>query len=436
MNSNLAAIILAAGRGKRMKSPTPKALHHICARPMLDYVLDLAEELKIRRKVVVLGYKHQEVKKVLRPGVRPCLQKRLLGTADALKLGLKVLGGFRGTVLVLYADIPLLRKETIKELLEYHQKNNLDATVLTANTDKPEGYGRVMRDKYSGICRIVEEADADDFQKGIKEVNTGIICFKKERLAQALRGIRPRNRKNEYYLTDAINILYQRGCLLDTLSLKDISEALGINSRVELAQAEALMRQRINREVMKSGVSVVDPASTFIGYGAKIGRDSVIYPFTVIERDVKIGKRCLVGPFAHLRQGTRLEDDCIVGNFLEIVRSRLSRKTWARHFAYLGDSLIGSGVNIGAGTVTANYDGRHKFRTVIKDKAFVGSDSVLVAPVTIGKAAKTGAGAVVIKHTRVKDNAVVVGVPARPLESHKLTLPARQAGRLPGHRLS
>jgi bifunctional UDP-N-acetylglucosamine pyrophosphorylase/glucosamine-1-phosphate N-acetyltransferase len=410
---------LAAGKGERMRSDIPKALHPICSRPMLSYVLDLAKSLRINKVIFVLGFKHERVKSLLKPGVKVVIQKRLMGTADAVRRASFFLRNFKGTVLVLYADNPLLKKETVKELIARHIKNNSDATLLTARVDKSTGYGRVLRDKYSSICGIIEEKDADDFQKEIKEINTGVICFNKDRLFEGLKHIRLNQRKKEYYLTDIAEIFYKKGFFVDSVSISDINEAQGINSRADLAKANSIMQQRINEDLMKEGITIVDPSSTFISYGTKIGRDTMIYPFTVIERNVKIGKRCFIGPFVHLREGTHLEDDVKAGNFLEIVRSKISSGTLARHFAYIGDSRIGRQVNIGAGCVTANFDGKKKNITVIKDKAFLGSDTVLVAPVKIGKCAKTGAGAVVVKHRNVPDKAVVVGVPARQLVRKK-----------------
>ena len=416
MNKNIAVIILAAGKSTRMKSEVPKVLHPICARPMLGYALDLVGTLKTDKVIVVLGHKQEEVKKLLKPKTKVVVQQRLIGTADAVKQAGGLLKNFKGTVLVLYADNPLLTKDTIKKLFHHHLENNLDATLLTAKVNNPEGYGRVLRDRYSSMCGIVEEKDADDFQRDIKEINTGIACFKASRLFEALKYIRPNNRKKEYYLTDTIGIIYKKGGVIDGLKLPDIKEAWGINSRQDLARANRIMQKRINEEFMKQGITIVDPRSTFISYGTKIGKDTTIYPFTVIESDVKIGRRCLVGPFIHLREGTRLDDDVIVGNFLEVVRSKLADKTEVKHFSYLGDSRIGRSVNIGAGTVTANFDGRRKNTTIIKDKAFIGSDTILIAPVKIGKHAITGAGSVVVKNKNVSDGATVVGVPARSLK--------------------
>jgi bifunctional UDP-N-acetylglucosamine pyrophosphorylase/glucosamine-1-phosphate N-acetyltransferase len=417
LKKNIAVVMLAAGKSTRMKSAIPKVLHPICGRPMIGYVLDLISSLRADQVVAVLGYKHQEVRKFLKAGVKVVIQKHLLGTGDAVKEALPLLKNFKGTVLVLYADNPLLKIETIAKLLKHHAENNSDATLLTAVIEKPAGYGRILRDKCFNIRGIIEEKDADEVQKEIKEINTGIICFNKEKLEKALKLLRPDNRKKEYYLTDTIEIIYKGGGLVDAVKIADIQEALGINSRVELSAANSIMQKRLNEGLMLQGITIVDPRSTFISYGAKIGRDSMIYPFTVIERDVKIGKRSAIGPFVHLRKGTELGDEVVVGNFVETVRSKLGNKTWARHFSYLGDAHIGKGVNIGAGTVTANFDGKNKNKTIIKDKAFIGSDTVLVAPVKVGKSAVTGAGSAVVRD--VADKAVVVGVPARPIRRCK-----------------
>lgn len=411
--NNVAVIILAAGKSTRMKSDMPKVLHPICARPMLGYVLDMVKEAKIKHVYAVLGYKHEEVRKNLGPGVKVVIQKQLNGTAGAVKAALPQLKNFKGTVLVLYGDNPLLKKETVKKLLKYHTENNLDATLLTAQLDKPQGYGRILLDKNANIRGIIEEKDADDFQKDIKEINTGIMCFNKESLSLALKFVTPNNRKKEYYLTDCIDILYKKGKVVDGVKITDINEARGVNSRADLALANGIMQKRINEELMLKGVTIQDPATTFIAYGTKIGQDSVIYPFTVIETDVTIGRRCVVGPFAHVREGTALSDEVTLGNFVETVRTRISPQTFIKHFCYLGDSRIGKKVNIGAGTVTANFDGKRKLVTIIKDGTFVGSDTVLVAPITVGKKAVTGAGSAVVKD--VPSGSTVVGVPARAI---------------------
>ena len=335
MNKDIAVIILAAGKGERMKSPIPKVLHNVCARPMIGYVLDLARLLKPKKTVAVLGFKHELVKKELSEGLGVVIQRKIAGTADAVKRALPKLKGFKGTVLVLYGDTPLLKKDTVLKLLKYHTENNLDATLLTAQMDKPKGYGRVLRDKCANVEAIVEEKDADEFEKEIKEVNTGIMCFNTDSLACALKKVKAKNAKKEYYLTDVIGILYKEGKLVDGIKISDINETMGINSRVDLAKANSIMQSRINEALMLSGVSIVDPASAFISFGAKIGQDTVIYPFTVIEKNVNIGKRCSVGPCAHLREGTKLADDVTLGNFIETSRTKIGAKTFAKHFSYL-----------------------------------------------------------------------------------------------------
>lgn len=414
MNKDIAVIILAAGKSTRMKSDTPKVLHKLCGRPMLGYVLDQVAGLKPKQIVAVLGHKQELVRKIIPKGVKIAIQKKLIGTADAVKAGLSALKGFKGTVLILYGDMPLLKKETLKKLLEYHFENDVDATLLTGTLKKPFGYGRILRDKYFSVCGIVEEKDADEVQKDIKEINTGIIAFKKDKLEANLKYIRPNNRKKEYYLTDIIEILAKKDYLVDAVKVEDAQEALGINTHAELALANSLMQKAINDKFMQDGVMIVDPASAFISFGTKIGMDTVIYPFTVVESNVKIGKRCSVGPFAHLREGVELKDDVTAGNFIEMVRSRIGAKTFVKHFSYIADSSVGSRVNIGAGTVTANFDGIKKNHTIIENNVKIGSDTVIVAPAKIGKFAVTGAGSVITKN--IPDRTVVVGVPARILK--------------------
>lgn len=419
MKEKIAAIILAAGKGVRMKSELPKVLHLVCGRPMVGFVVDVVKALKIENFVVVLGHKALEVQDFLGKEVDTVIQKNQLGTADAVKQGLVALKGFKGTVVVLTGDTPLLTKETLNKLVKQHIKSNASATMLTAKMDKPSGYGRILRDDGENICGTVEEKDATDFQKEIKEINTGIICFNKEKLEKIILEVKPNNKKKEYYLTDVIGLLYKKDELVEGVDIEDINEALGVNSRVELAQANKIMQKRINVEQMKNGVGIIDPDLTFIAYGAKIGVDTTIYPFTVIEKNVTIGKQCSIGPFARIRKGSTLADNVIIGNFIEVSRSQVGFKSVAKHFGFLGDARIGSYVNIGAGTVTANYDGKNKSITQIKDRAFIGSDTVLVAPIKIGKSARTGAGSIVLKNRDVADNMVVAGLPAKPLNFNK-----------------
>lgn len=416
MKKKIAGIILAAGKGTRMHSDTPKVLFSLCGRPIISYALELFNALKIKERVVVLGYKWKEVKEYVPDNFKIAIQRQPLGTADAVKVGLKALGDFKGVVLVLYADNPLIKKETLAELLDYHFKTEAELTLLTAELQNPKGYGRILRDKYGAVCRIIEETDLNEYEKKIKEINSGVFCFEKSCLVGALGKIKPNPKKKEYYLTDIVEILYRQGSIIETFKVKDKEEILGINSLLDLSKAQKIMQIRINEEYLSKGINIVNPETTFISYGTKIGAGTTIYPFTIIEKNVKIGKSCFIGPFIRLRENTVVKDNVVLGNFLEVVRTEIGEETLVKHFGYLGDSQIGKRVNIGAGTVTANFDGKKKNKTIIKDNAFVGSDTILVAPVKLEENALTGAGSVITKD--VKKNTTVVGVPARPLSKN------------------
>lgn len=416
MNKKFVGIILAAGRGTRMKSQTPKVLQPICGEPMLGYVLDLAKGLKLSHTLVVVGHQRELLQPLLDEyRTKAIHQDRPLGTADAVRRTQNALKKFSGNILILYADQPLLKKDTLKKLIQKHIESSASITILTAHMQDPSGYGRIIRDNYARITAIVEEGEAADEQKRISEINTGIICFKKEALFKAIAKIKPNNVKKEYYLTDAVKIMAQEGLTVESFCLTDdAGQSRGINSRADLAQAQNIMRQRILDYFMAEGVSIVSPDATFIDKDCAIGQDTIIYPFTVIEKGVKIGKFCSIGPFCHLRPGTIIEDRVTIGNFTEVVRSRIAEDTFMKHFSYLGDTVSGKKVNIGCGTVVANFDGKNKQKTVIGDGALIGSDTVLRAPVKIGRYAVTGAGSVVTKD--VKSGEVVAGVPARPLK--------------------
>lgn len=309
----IAVVVLAAGKSTRMRSSLPKVLHPLCGRPVLGYVLDLVKGIRPQRSVIVLGHKHEQIRPILPAGIKVALQKRMLGTADAMKASLGALRSFRGDILVLYGDNPLLRKETVDKLIKRHQSGGCAVTLLTAQMEKPDGYGRIVRDSLFGIKGIVEEKDASDFERSIKEINTGIMCFSRDALLYALKQIKPHNRKKEYYLTDAIGILYAAGKLIGGVKIKGSSEALGINSRVELARAGRVIHERITEELMKKGVTIVDPSSVSISYGVSIGEDTVVHPFSIIESNVRIGKGASIGPFAHLESGARVRDKAVVG---------------------------------------------------------------------------------------------------------------------------
>ena len=417
MIRDLSAIILAAGKGKRMKSKIPKILHEVCGKPMLSYILDLIGSLKIRDAVVVLGYKDSLIKSFLGSNIKTIRQEKLLGTADAVRSTRKSV--HRNNILIIYADNPLIKRQTLDRLIKRHISSGASCTLLTAILDDPTGYGRIIRNEKNNISRIGEEKDISKTQKSIREINSGVYCFNNRALFRTLNKVKQNNKKREFYLTDVIKLLTNSNRKIETVQVKDKREVLGINSRKDLARANQIMRTRILDEFMSKGVTIIDPETTYINRDVRIGQDTIIYPYTMIENNVKIGKDCSIGPFCHIRENTEIKDYVKIGNFVEIVRSRIDKNTLAKHFSYIGDTKIGKRVNIGAGTVTANFNGRRKNRTIIKDGAFIGSGTVLIAPVKIGRKATTGAGSVVVKNRNVADHTIVVGVPARKILKRK-----------------
>ena len=412
---NLQAVILAAGEGTRMKSDRPKVLHGICGRPMIAYALDLVTSAGVKQPIIVLGHGAEDVKARLPREARVVIQGKRLGTGDAVATAKKLLGG-SGAVLVLYADTPLLRRTTVQRLIEAHFKTGATCSLLTAHLADPTGYGRILRNEGGQISGIVEEAEANAAQRAIREINVGPLICNAQALLAALATVKPSASKHELYLTDIVSHLArQEGTKIQAARVEEIAEALGINSRSELARAIGVIRQRIIETHLHNGVTIEDPDTTAIDYGVSIGADTVIHPYTVIETGVSVGKRCELGPFARLRTGVALGEAVRVGNFAELVRAKVGSRTRINHFSYLGDVVVEEDVNIGAGTVTANYDGQAKHQTHIGKGAFIGSDSILVAPVKIGAGAVTGAGCVVTKAHDVPPKGVVVGVPARPL---------------------
>jgi len=404
-----------------MKSRLPKVLHNICGKPMIDYVIDTLQSLRLKKIYTVINKQHGEVAEYLKKnkGVKVVVQKKAQGTADALKSARSIFGKSRTNVLVICADTPLIKKDTLQALINQHKEKHVSCSILTAHLENPYGFGRILRDQFSKVSRIIEENDATFSQKQIKEINSGIYCFNSHELLQALNQVEINTKKKEFYLTDVIEIIYQMNKKIETCSCSGADEVLGINNRLDLSKVNEIMRFRITEELMDEGVAVIDPKTTFINCGVSVGTETTIYPFTFIESGVKIGKDCSVGPFCHLREGSVVKDGAKVGNFTEMVRSSIGEETLFKHFGYLGDTTVGKKVNIGAGTVIANYDGEKKNSTVIKDKCFIGCDTVVVAPAKIGKGVVTGAGAVVTKSSNIKDNSVVVGVPAKPLIKNK-----------------
>ena len=412
------AVVLAAGKGVRMKSERAKVLHSLLGRPVLEYVLRSLRQAGVEDIVVVVGHQAEQVQKVA-AGCRFVSQAEQKGTGHALALCEPALAGYGGDLFVLAGDAPLLGAETLRRMLQEHRAAGRDATFLSANLGDPSGYGRVLRDPGNGrFLRFVEEADAGPAEKGITECNSSDYVFRAPAVFEALREVKPDNRKGELYLTDALGILVAKGRAVEACRAADPAEIRGINSRRDLVETVAILRRRIIERHLDNGVTVVDPSTTYIEEDVTIGADTVILPFTIIHRGVTIGKGCEVGPFSRLRSGTVLEDTAEIGNFVEVKNSRVGRHSKAKHLTYLGDAVLGANVNIGAGTITANYDGVRKHQTVLEDGVHAGANTVFVAPVRVGKGASTGAGAVVPRG-EVPPGALVAGVPAKPLRKRE-----------------
>jgi len=438
---SVAIVILAAGMGTRMKSDLPKVLHRLCGRPMVSYVVEIARDLTGTRPLVVVGYGADLVRQALGDEADTVLQEPQLGTGHAVMQAQHALLGRADTVLVLYGDVPFIRVETLHAMLDHHAREQATLTLLTFRPPDPLRFGRIVRDGDGHVQAIVEFKEATPEQLAIREVNSGIQCLQANWLWTHLPHLPIKH--GERYLTDLVEMAVAEGRTVTALEA-DADEVLGIDDRVRLAWAEAKMRARINEQLMLSGVTMIDPATTYVEAGVTIGQDTVIWPNThlrgktaighaceigpnCIIEDSMIGDRCVVkasvfegatleddvdvGPFAHLRRGAYLCRHVHMGNFGEVKNSRLGPGTKMGHFSYLGDAEIGANVNIGCGTITCNFDGVNKHKTVIGEDTFIGSDTMLVAPVTVGKKAKTGAGSVVTRD--VPDGALVYGVPAR-----------------------
>jgi bifunctional UDP-N-acetylglucosamine pyrophosphorylase/glucosamine-1-phosphate N-acetyltransferase len=410
---DICVVILAAGEGKRMKSALPKVMHLVSGKPMVNHVVDAARALGAGRVIAVIAAKRPEVRDVLDKSVVVAVQKAQKGTGDAVKAAVKSIPANAKSVMVVYGDTPLVTEATLRGLFEAHRAANAAVTVLTMEPPDPKGYGRIVRNATGTCVGIVEDKDATEAQKAIREVNSGMYIFKKEALLEGLEHLTDANKSGEYYLTDVLGWVVRRGQRIEAYRVDDAREVLGVNSQRELLEASRFMRERLLERRMENGVVIEDATSVFIDGSAVIGAGTVIYPFTYIEKNVVVGRNCSLGPFCHLREAAVLEDGVCVGNFTEIKNSRLGAGTFMRHMSYVGDTSVGKNVNIGAGTVVANFDGKKKNRTVIQDKAFIGCDAVLIAPVTIGRGAIVGAGSVVTRNHNVADHTTVVGVPAR-----------------------
>jgi bifunctional UDP-N-acetylglucosamine pyrophosphorylase/glucosamine-1-phosphate N-acetyltransferase len=424
-------VILAAGLGTRMKSAFAKALHPLAGMPLVRHVLNAVSDLDPEKVVLVLGHQADKVRNaVVDYGAEIVLQAEQLGTGHAVQQAKESLAGATGPVLVLCADTPLLTSGTLRSTIELHRKSRAAVTLITARVEDPFGYGRVVRGK-TGVMGVVEEKDATAAQRKIKEVNAGIYCFDPAFLLPALERLGKNNAQGEYYLPDTIGLARKQKRTVAALMCGDSDEVLGVNSRLDLSRAEAIMRERINRQWMLDGVTMIDPVTTFVGSGVSMGRDVVLYPNVRLEGKTKIGDSCVVysgsrivdsaiagsvtvkdcsvieesdiasgaviGPFAHLRPGSVIGEGARIGNFVEIKKSTIGAGSKANHLTYLGDTTVGRDVNIGAGVITCNYDGFEKHRTIIEDGVFVGSDAQLVAPVTIGRGALIAAGATITR---------------------------------------
>ena len=431
MPENLAAVILAAGQGTRMKSVLPKVLHPVAGKPMLAHVVGTAGALEASPIIPVVGHGAEEVRAAMAGlGLRFVLQPEQLGTGHALLCAEGALTGFSGALLLLCGDVPLLQEKTLRALMEHHCRQAACVTILTAEMSDPAGYGRIIRGA-EGVKRIVEEKDADESERRVREINTGIYLFRAPQVFALLRDVDNRNAQGEYYLTDVVAAARRAGERVEALLIDDAEEAMGINDRIQLAEAGRIMRQRINADHQRAGVTLVDPMAAYIDPDVSIGPETLIHPGVhlrgrtrigsgceiepgVVVTDCTIGDKvhikpgsvlsestvgnnCAIGPMAHLRPGTVLAGSNKIGNFVETKKAVIGEKSKASHLTYIGDASVGKNVNIGCGTITCNYDGVNKHQTTIGDDVFVGSDVQFVAPVTIGRGSLIGAGSTITK---------------------------------------
>ncbi len=453
MSTPVNVLILAAGLGTRMKSDQAKVLHQLGSSPLIAHVLRTAEQLNPENIFVVIGHQAEKVEAASRASLdleaaeklRFVLQAEQKGTGHAVKCAGQALKNSRGVLLVFYGDTPAVKAETLRRLIDEHERGNHAATLATIRIDNPPAYGRIVRDDEGRFLKIVEERDCTPEQRAITELNPGFYCFDIPALLRALDQLTPQNVQGEYYLTDVPEHMLAAGLSVGTVFHPDAGELDGINTRAELAHMWKRLRRETLDRLMASGVSIVDPDSTYIDATVEIDRDTVIHPQVIIEGKSRIGRNCeihswshltnveigdecrvlnscvlvdsklagrnSVGPFAHLRMHAELAEEAVIGNFVEVKKSRLGHKTKSMHLTYLGDATIGDRVNIGAATVTCNYDGKQKHQTIIEDDVKIGSDTMLVAPVRIGRGSISGAGSVITKD--VPPDTLVAGVPAQ-----------------------
>lgn len=436
---NVVAVILAAGQGTRMKSDLPKVLHPVCGKSMIMHVVDSVKAAGISRVIVVVGYEADKIKTELGDSVEYVLQEQQMGTGHAVMQTEHLLDSFNGNVVILYGDVPALSSDTLKQLIQVHVCEQNAATVLTAVLDDPAGYGRIVYDSDGCVSRIVEDRDATPEEKKINEINSGTYCFGKAVLFDALKRTSGENAQNEYYLTDAVGIIWRDKEKTGVFRVEDPMEIMGVNTRVHLAEVSNYIRFRILKNLMLKGVTIIDPSTTFISGDCEIERDVTIHPFTILEgkctigrfseigpssrlRDVLIGEysivesstllncvvgnKAMIGPYSYIRPGTVVKDNAKAGTFVEIKDSTVGCGSKVPHLSYIGNTVIGEGTNIGAGTITCNYDGKRKHSTFIGDNVFVGSNTNFIAPVTIGNGSIIGAGSTITKN--VSDNSLAL----------------------------
>ncbi len=426
--NNRYAIVLAAGQGTRMKSSLTKVLHPVCGKPMVQHVIDQLSSLQLDEIITVVGRSADEVRNQIGTKSQFVVQEEQLGTGHAVQQAEPILGANKGTTLVVAADTPLLTAETLESVFQYHEQEQAKVTVLTAHAEDPTGYGRVIRNEQGDVSRIVEHKDASVEEQEVQEINTAIYCFDNEALFESLQNVSNDNAQGEYYLPDVIEILKNKDEKIAAYQSKNFNETLGVNDRVALSRAEKAMQRRINESHMKNGVTLIDPDHTYIGLDVKIEQDAILYPGSVLKgstyiatgaeigphteiinctvgqdtiikqsvaHESQIGNRVTIGPYAHIRPASTLSDDVKVGNFVELKKVSFGEGSKASHLSYIGDAEVGSGVNIGCGTITVNYDGQNKHLTTIQDDAFIGCNSNLVAPVTVGHGAYVAAGSTI-----------------------------------------
>lgn len=435
----LYGIVLAAGQGKRMKSKLYKVLHPVCGKPMVGHVLDVLDAVQVDRKVVIVGHGAEAVQAYLGNRAEFALQAEQLGTGHAVAMAKPQLGEEDGITVVICGDTPLIRPDSLEAMIQLHREQGAAATLMSADLDVPRGYGRIVRSGHGDVERIVEQKDCTAEEDAIREINAGTYVFDNRKLFAALEKVTNHNAQNEYYFTDVIGILRAQGEKVLAYCTSDPSEWIGVNDRVALSEAEKYMRERINQEHMRNGVTVIDPANTYIEKEVRIGADTVLYPGTVLRGNTVIGQDCMVGPnceiadstigdgveikhsvlaeaavgdnctvgpFAYLRPGAKLAGNVKIGDFVEIKNSFLDEGVKVSHLSYIGDASVGKNVNVGCGSITVNYDGFNKHKTVIGDDAFVGSNVNLIAPVTIGKGAFLVAGSTITNDVPAGDVAI------------------------------